>query len=261
MAEQSVVNKKLLLLSLVLGVVAVILFIVYDSLKEERLRGPTVRVLKWTRNLGPDEEIRPGDVADVEISVRDMEAIQGVVRWSERHLVAEGSHVNRRVSKGDYIRYGQIIEIDTSLPSSAVRVGWRGIPLQVDPYKSPGNMLSIGDRVDVMGMVSIRGKPPRNHILIQNLRVLAIGGESENPQEQIGSAQARRYNPRRRVYRSVMVEVTEEVAVQLGDLLPRVQGKPWLLIRNPTDRKAKFDNKLNPDVLEVLSQPLPDTMY
>ena len=253
-------SKNLLIVSLLVGVVAVILFFVYDSLKEKSLRGTPIRVLKWTRDLDPGDEIIEADIGDVEVNVQEMKAVEDVVKLSERNLVPEGAHVNRKVSKNEFVRYNQIIEMRSATPSKGISVGMRAVTLSVDPYHTPGDLLRFNDRVDVIGLVSLRGKPAKAFVLIENLRILAVGGRSQSPDEEFGPARGRRYDPGMRTYRSISVEVKPEVAVQLADLMPRLRGKLWLVVRNPTDTQADFDNRLNPAVEQVLSQPLPDMM-
>ncbi len=260
MAEGQTNSKKLLMVALLLGVAAVILFYVYDSVREKRLRGSPVRVLKWARDMDPGEEITEADISDVEVNVRETEAVKDVVPLHERHLIHEGSHVNRRVNKGEFVRYNQIIGLRQAMPSTGITAGMRALTLSVDPYVTPGDLLRFNDRVDVIGLVSLRGKPAQAMVLMENLRVLAVGGRSQSPDEQFGSASGTRYDPGMRSYRSITVEVRPDVAVQLADLLPRLQGKLWLVVRNPTDTQAKFENRLNPAAEPALSQPLPEPM-
>ena len=260
MPENGAGSKKLLVASLLVGVVAVVLFYVYDSIRTKSLRGRPIRVLKWTRPLDPGDEITAADITDTEVNVQEVEAVKDVVKQTERHLVPEGAHVNRKVSKGEFVRYNQIIEMQSATPSKGISEGMRAVTLSVDPYHTPGDLLRFNDRVDVIGLVSIRSKPAKAFVLMENLRILAVGGRSQSPDESLGSARGRRYDPGMRTYRSITVEVKPAVAVQLADLMPRLIGKLWLVVRNPTDTRAQFDNRLNPAVEEVLTQPLPDIM-
>lgn len=253
-------SRKLLMVSLLVGVVAVALFYVYDSIRTRTLRGRPVRVLKWTRDLSPGDEITEADITDMEVNVQEMEAVEDVIKYTQRHLVPEGAHVNRKVSKGEFVRYNQVVGMQRATPSKGISEGMRAVTLSVDPYHTPGDLLRYNDRVDVIGLVSLKGKPARAFTLIENLRVLAVGGRSQSPDEEFGPLRGGRYDPGMRTYRSITVEVQPDVAVQLADLLPRLRGKLWLVVRNPTDTRAEFDNKLNPKVEPALADQLPDVM-
>ncbi len=258
MAEEVVRSKKLLVVALIMGVAAVALFYLYTSYKEQRLRGDEVRVLKWARDIDRGEEITGADVVDVPLSKRALGQVEGVMQLDDRDsLIAPGTVVNRRVRKNDFVRFKDVLETLSGRPSENITTGMVAFTLAVDPYHTPGDLLRVNDRVDVIGLVSIRGKP-ETHMLIQNLRVLVIGGSSVNPDEQIGGGTGRRAVKSMRVYRSVTVEVSPEVAVQLAGLMPRIQGKLFLVVRKPTDTKARYDNKLNPEILPVLNEPLPE---
>ncbi len=268
MAENVVWNKKLLVVSLVVALAAVALFYVYDSLKQARLTGEMVEVLVWKRDLTPGEEIGRGDIGVTRIRREVLRDIQGVVTNApeDRALVKEHTRVSRYVNKNDFVRFTDVRGGGRSAPSVKIRKGMRAVTVPVDPYTAPGQMLSVDDRVDLIGMVSLKGKPAKAYLLIENLRVLAVGGQpGEATQRAPGGGNVQRYRPSRTVYRSVTVETIPEVAVQLANLLPRIQGKTWILVRNPADTQMLYPNPktrdhgaINPEVLPVLKQPLPE---
>ena len=63
-----------------------------------------------------------------------------------------------------------------------------------------------------------------------------------------------------RVYRTLAVEVQEETAVQLAELLPRIQGKIWVVLRNRKEPNKPTDGKINGKLLPVLDEPMPDSV-
>ena len=255
MAEEVVRSKKLLVTALIMGMTAVALFYLYTYVQEKRRLGDEVRVLKWARDIDRGEEIIGADVVDVPIRKQLLERLEGVMQLDDRDsLIAPGTRVNRRVRKHDFVRFKDVLETLSGRPSENITHGMVAITLAVDPYHTPGDLLRVNDRVDVIGLVSVRGRP-KAHTLIQNLRVLVIGGSSANPEAQ---GMGRRPMKSMRVYRAVTVEVYPDVAVQLADLMPRIQGKLFLTVRNPTDTRTQHDNKLNPEILPVLEQPLPE---
>jgi Flp pilus assembly protein CpaB len=167
-----------------------------------------------------------------------------------------GKHVSRSVERKNKVYYKDILERSGGTPADDITKGMRGLSLRVDPNYTPGNILRVGGRIDILGRVSPIGKPAKTYTLVRNLRVLGVGGHGEKTEESIGSKRRRGYNPGIRVYRSVTVEVSPELAEQMVDLLGRVQGKIWLTVRNPSDApKRKSETGINSEVLSVLSQP------
>ncbi|MCD4699170.1 MAG: Flp pilus assembly protein CpaB [Phycisphaerae bacterium] len=257
MAETVVWNKKLLVASLILAGFAVAMFYLYDSSQKKKLSGETVQVLQWKRSLTAGEEIGDEDIGPM-TSSSSPKNLKGVITWENKSIVLGGRRVNRSVSRGDRVYYNDIVGASAKTPADDITQGMRGFTLKVDPNYTPGDMLRIGGRVDVMGMVRLKGKPAKTYTLVQNLRVLAIGGKARKPEESLGSKRGREYSSGIRVYRSVTVEVPPELAEQLVDLMPRIMGKVWLTVRNPTDMPERGSyTGINPKVESVLSQPLP----
>jgi len=257
MAETVVWNKKLLIVAVVLGALAVVVYYAHDWSLRKRLRGETVRVLKWNRDMASGEEIAEADFSVVEVSTSLMNRLEGVVKESDMTFLT-GAHLNRNVRKGDFVRYRDVLESQSRLPDQDITPGMRAFTIPVDPNYSPGEMLRVGGRVDLIGVVSLKNKPPRAYTLVKNLRVLAVGGVSEKPQSISISGTAKRYRTSRRVYRSITVEVPPQLAEKLTDLLLRIRGKVWVVVRNPTESLKPTDFKgINPQLEPILSQPLP----
>ncbi|MCK4624086.1 MAG: Flp pilus assembly protein CpaB [Phycisphaerae bacterium] len=254
MPETIVWNKKLLVVSLMLAVLAVAMFYLYISAQEKKLRGDTVEILQWSRSLNVGDKISAADTTVARANSATT-VLKGVLRKASKDEFI-GKHVSRNVSRGDKVYYKDILESSSGTPADKITPGMRGLSLRVDPNYTPGNILRVGGRIDILGRVSPRGKLAKTYTLVRNLRVLAVGGHGENTQESIGSKRRRKYNPGIRVYRSVTVEVSPELAEQLVDLLSRVQGKIWLTVRNPGDApKRKSETGINSEVLSVLSLP------
>ena len=254
MAETVVWNKKLLLISLLLGVVAVGLFYFYDSIQEKRIRGEIIEVLRWRQNMKAGDRIDSRSVEVLPISAGSA-SLDGVARKGDLATVVVNGTLVKNVEKNHFVFYTEILGHRGGRPSQKIAKRSRAVTLSVDPKYSVGALLSQGDRVDVLGVLSIGGKPPKTYTLIENLKVLGIGGRSKSPDEDFEAD----WKPTGvRVYRTVSVEVTPQVGEQLADLLARVRGRILLLVRNPEDTDAKFNERINPAVLPVLNTPLPD---
>ena len=257
MAETIVWNKKLLIVSLILGVLAVVVYYLHEWSLQKRLRGETVRVLKWNRDMAAGEEVVEADFSIVDVSSSIANQVEGLVKENDKAFLI-GAHLNRNVRKGDFVRYKDILESRVRTPDQDITLGMRALTIPIDPNYSPGEVIRVGSRVDLLGVVALKGKPPRAYTLVKNLRVLAVGGVSEKPQPLSVTGKARRYGATRRVYRSVTVEVKPELAEKLVDLLLRIRGKVWVVVRNPAEPLKPNDFKgINPEVEPILSQPLP----
>ena len=255
MAEQVVWNKKLLIVSLLMGVVAVALFYMYASVQKKRIRGEMIEVLKWRRDMKAGERIVEDDVEVMALSTKAAN-FEGFATADHLETIVIDGTLSESVTKGRFVLISAIIDPTVRRPSDAIGEGKVAFPLYVDPNYTPGEMLRQGDRVNLLGVVRVGGRS-QTHTLIGNLRVLEVGGRSTNPD--------RRYEENRgrpkgqRSIRKISVEVSSGVALELNDLLMRVQGQIRVVVRNRADRPdKKLDGKINPDLAEVLRQPAPE---
>lgn len=264
MPEEIVWNKKLLVISLLLGVVAAILFLVYDARMRKQLTGDTVEVLAWKRSLRAGAPIGMNDVDVHPVRKSLVENLKGLLlaRTQDTNLLRGESFVSRNVYKGDFVRWNDILGKGSASPSGSINKGMRAVTLRVDPNATPGDMLRVNDRVDVIGLLSIGGKPARAYTVLQNVRVLAVGGKSAPPDEQWRSgASGSRYQPSLRSYRSVTIEVSPETAEKLAELVPRIQDKIWVALRPPPrGPEAAADGRINPEIAPIFKQPLPEDL-
>ncbi|KPK85936.1 MAG: hypothetical protein AMJ81_02365 [Phycisphaerae bacterium SM23_33] len=261
MPEEIVWNKKLLVVSLILGVVAAGLFYAYSVRMQKKLTGDTVRVLAWKRDLGAGSLIAMKDIEFPTVRRRLAETIDGILldREDDIRLLKGQAYVSRNVYKGDFVRFNDIIGPSGQSPSAAINEGMRAVTLRVDPNTTPGDMLRVNDRVDVIGLVNVGAKGAKAYTILENVRVLAVGGQSEPPSEQWSKdITGRRYQPSLRAYRSVTVEVTRETAESLSELEPRILGNIRIALRRPPrGTEAGVSGTLNPELQAILKQPLP----
>jgi len=257
MAEQRVWNKKLLVVSFITAVVAVGLFYVYDSIQQRKITGDVVEVLKWRRDLRAGEEINPADIAVVKITRQAVQALEGVMRKEDmKGMVTDGAHVNRDVRRQGFVLFQDIIEIQGDRPSRGISTGKCAFTLPVDPSYVPGRLLRVGDRVNLLGEIALPNTQPKAYTLVKNLRVLAVGGEPTNPDTLVGSDVAKKHRPGARVYRSLTVEVNDQLAEVLIELLPRIIGRVYVTVRSPNDI-GQGQWTIDPVVAKALKIALP----
>lgn len=178
-------RQKLLLLGAVLfGLLAFVL--TYRQLEAEKRRimgdSETVVLIRITRNMVENEEIRETDVA--RYPVRRNREVRGVSReipWSEVSRV-----IGRRLETS--VTANQIL-LSTDLKpltrrqgfTGVIQSGWRAVSIPVDPVSSVNNLVQPGDNVDVIGTFrfpDVRGDSALDTItltILQDVKVLAVG--------------------------------------------------------------------------------------
>jgi len=264
MAEEVVWNKKLLVVSVLLGALSAILFYAHTIRMEKKLTGDVVAVMRWKRSLTAGEMInrdKDMDFPPIPRALADR-LDEVLLKQRDETLVTGGAHVLRDVRRGDFIRFPDILGSESASPSGNIKQGMRGVTLRVDPTNTPGAMLRVNDRVDIVGLISVSGKPVKSYVILANVRVLAVGGKPESPEQQFDRTGRRRQQPAMRSYRAVTVEVKPDTAVKLRELLPRVEGKIWVVLRAPATAgpTAEPGGEINPELKPVLQTPLPEDL-
>jgi len=265
MGETVVWNKKLLITSLVLGGVAMVMFYAYVKGRDRQVEARKVDVLRWRANRKHGQKVTKEDFDVVSTDPDTAEKLNLVRNTAVNVTMIIGWHLSRNVERDDFVRFSDMVENRPDVPSRRIKVqydkdlgGYRAFPLRVDPQRTPGDLLRVDDHIDLIGLISVGGKPARAHTLIENLRVLGVGGRSESPEEAWRSRGRAKSRQNLRVYRTLTVELRQRTAERMAELLPRVRGKIWLVVRHPDEQPGKNDGKINPALLPVLEEPLPD---
>ena len=221
-------------------------------------REPVIRVLKWKVSRKTGDLVTKEDIESVTMPVMTFKHVAGILKDDavNQGLVI-GSHLSRNVKRGDFIRHSDILENRPGVSRRIRRGDYRAFPLEVDASRIE-SLLRVDDRIDIIGLVSVSSKPARAYTLIENLRVLGVGGRSESPEDRLRHARRGRVAGNLRVYRTLTVEVHKRTAERLAELLPRVRGKIWVVLRHPKEPPGTNDGKINRELLPVLEEPLPD---
>lgn len=248
MAEeaQGIQNKRLLLVA---GVLAGVVVVIYNlHIREVRRvgRGEDVKVFSIKHNMDEGQEITLKDVDPLEIKARHAEALGNVVR-DKRALPAR---LRVSVEKNQYLQWNHIFMSEDNAPSKAIREGMTTFTLVVDPKQVPGKILSVGDRVNVMGKLALGGKPLRTYRIIEGLKVLAIAGDTftdaGNPGSKRGLAREGL-----RAYQSITVEISPDISERLADVISHVHDSVWVeVIRRHAPLPATA-GRLNPKYPEL----------
>jgi len=220
MAEKKtpVENKKLLLVALALGLLVVLIYNVHIDRVRKAGEGKQVYLLKARYDLKKGSKITAKNVERYAVSEKLVEGLTGlIVLDSEKALDQYANdRLNQDVQINSYLTHQSIQKGEEKSPSGRIKAGMVGCPLAIDPNLSPGEILRPGDYVNISGEFQFSGERRRYYGIIEGVRVLAVGGQSVEAE---GPTVA---NPGVtkgvRSYRTILVEVSPEVALKLADL-------------------------------------------
>jgi len=239
MAEQAppARNTTLLLIALLLGGVVVAIYLFNIRQVRRSSRGQTKYVLVFRRTIPAGDAIEEKDLEIRRIETQYADSLGDVVTGDTERLVdgyrpAKGSVLQQDVSRDQWLRWSHITGLSGKAPSHAIRKGREAFTLAIDPRTAPGTILSVDDRVVLIGKISVKGRPLKSYRILEGVRVLAIGGVAGHAQEKTRrrSSLTRRGQ---RSYRSLTLEVTQEIAEQLDAVLSHVQGSVRVTVLSP----------------------------
>jgi len=236
-------NWRLLLVACVLGLVVVLIYNVHISRLKSVGKGEQITVYKYTRDMEPDEKITLKGLEAANIPKDYAKGLGRLIRKGQRDYAAN-SEVNRHVGKGDWVLWGHITATDIDKPSGQLGSGMVAVTIGIDPHTSLGRILRVGDRVNVLGMLSVKGQKVQAYRIIKALKVLAIGGQGppDSP------AHSRRGASQRgvRTYRSITVEMKPEVSLQWANVRSYVRGIVSVELCSKRDRLPDDAGMIDP---------------
>lgn len=96
-----------------------------------------------------------------------------------------GLYVSSPLASGEPLVRNKLSE-DSLTGKIAGRVpkGYRAMAIEVDRAVKAGGLLEAGSFVDVLTVVSERGRPPVSKIILQNIKVLSVGVRKTDPEEE-----------------------------------------------------------------------------
>ncbi len=246
-------NLWLLLVSLGLGLIVVVIYNVHIYNVRREGRGKTVELLRVTRDIDPGEKLKEEDV-EIRVLPKQYEGSLGNVLHRDDLEGYLGDSVNRRIQKGDFLLYDHMTGTDVSKPSSQIRLGNVAITVPLDSKVVPGDILRTNDQVNILAMIGEKGAL-KTYRILRGVRVLAIGGEGIDPGRVMKS---NRVVKRLRTYRSITIELPEEVSIQLANVLTHVSGGCWVELRPIGERKevARINLELR-KLADAPAKPLP----
>ena len=241
MAENSpeVRNKGMLLVAFVLAALVVVIYNVQISRAREEARGETVLVLRLSRNIKRGEQLDIKKDVVVQEVRRDFQAGLGSVvvlnNEGEKSSV-DGAYVNRKVNKGEWLMWAHISHEAQERPSRIVSKRHLAYTLEVGAV--PGELLSIGDKVNLVGKILLKGKSLKSYRIIAGVTVLAVGGQGIRKTPLSGKRT--RIAPKgQRSYRSITIDIRPDVSLILNNVLSNVVGGVTVELLNPDETTGK----------------------
>jgi len=268
MAEQEVVwNKPLLLVAFLLGVLAAVLFIVYDHTMQRKLSGDVINVFQWRDDFPANRKVTLNDVTKIpmrRVFAKQMADRGGILNEGDSVLLlGDNVKLSRSVTRGEWVRSTDVLGGGDSNRGLNPRDGMRTVTLRVDPNTAPVG-LEVHARVDLYGLMNDPTKgASRSYTILQNVRVLAVGSRTEGDENAFRPTGSNYRGASGRSYRTVTVEVAPKTAQLMVEVLDRIRGgKVWVSIRPISDdpsledprRPAPGEGELTPEVLALLGR-------
>ena len=249
MAEETpkVQNKGLLLVAVALGIIVAVIYNAHITAVRNEGKGQVVRLLQMTTAKNAGEVIEEKDVTSVPIEKSNAERLGQVVTEDQKGFV-----INRRIA--DSVQQGQWLlwshltghERVTFEPTK----GHVMQSFEINP-KCSSPLLQPGNYVNILGRLSLAGKPPRYYRIIQGVRVLATGS---NIIEQPTDDPRDRARMSSRAYRGITIEIDPNVNLQLKNIFSRLPEIDIEVVPN------EMVLKMGPGVVGKINPQEPDLL-
>jgi Flp pilus assembly protein CpaB len=215
-------NWKLLVIALVLAVVAAIVYNIHINQIRETAKGNLVQRMVYKRDMQFGDKITLADIDHVDVDTRYIDRFGDLVKPDETDTII-GKPVNQKVTRDHWLQWSHFQDSATSSGARKIAPGMVAHTITVNPQMTPGDMLRVGDRVNVCAILPDVNKKVKPLTIIEGAKVLAVGGRtvSDHPIAGRGDEGAASY-------RSLTLELSEKVALKLVIVLTYRSGDPWV---------------------------------
>jgi len=233
MAEEApgIQNKGLLLVAIVLAAIVVGVYKWRMWAMESAREGDKVKVLRVRTNMDAGARLTEKDLYIVEVDAKELPNLGNIVTADKINSVKAYALVGP-VKKDQFLYWQNLLGGGEDY--SPIEPGMVGKTLTVDPKCTPGELLRVGAKVNVLGMLPRPEGGMASQRIIEGLKVLAIGGKMGRGTEMpTGKSAYGEYGIQ--TYQMITVMVTPEVSLQLDNIKTWVQGEFGLELANPTE--------------------------
>ena len=251
MAEETpgVQNKGMLIVSLVLAALLVVVYNLHVSAVRSESRGTYEKVIRVVRDIRAGETLNAADIEVIDMNSRIVKRLGNVVKASEQ-ATAVGMRVTQPVRRGELLMWAHLTGEQGGRPSATIRQGYQGVPLDIDPRWSPGGLLQQGDTVDVIGIISLQGKPPKAYVIVPSVQVCGIAGVPNTPERVTERGKVVSNSVARR-YRSITVEIRPDQVLPLMNVLTHVEGGVRVVVRRQGEKVPPNAGLVNPTLADL----------
>jgi len=252
MAEeiQGVRNMGLLVIAVVLGLVVVVVYnFQISNIKSAQSRNVEY-LLQYTVAKEAGSEIERDDLTAVPVPTQASEAFGSVVRRENKDEIV-GKKLRRNVQAGHYVLWGHAGGGLTAAPDDAIDGPNRaGVSVEIE-QPGPGVLLTPDGRVNLVGMFPTgRGGTTKAYTIIENVRVLSVGGGAPSAAEDM-PGMSNRPQPS---YRQINVELRPEVDLELQDVLTFAVGPVRLQVLNREEQDPNKGGVITDEVKSLVGQ-------
>jgi Flp pilus assembly protein CpaB len=254
MAEDSkgMQNTRQLIVALAIGAVVVVVYNVHIGQVRRAGQGERVRVLRVRGDLSPGYRLTRADIESTSIQKQDEVTLGDVVTDTRANReFALGTPLTDSVTKGEPLRWSHFSQGAGGRAIGKPNPGFVSFTFDMDSRYAPGDIVTPGDRVNVLGILPVGGAPPDTYRIIEFVRVLTIAGrgmkEEINPDEP-----ADRSAEGKARFRQVTIEVSPEVALPLNNIMTRMAPSAVRLeVLNPNEPEPRGAGQINPKLSDL----------
>ncbi|MFP4105975.1 MAG: hypothetical protein ACLFVU_07780 [Phycisphaerae bacterium] len=234
-------NLWLLLVAVGLGVIVMLVFILYTSQVQKAAKGEKIRLVRYRHQMDTGDEIRANDLEVVELNKDFEEGLKDAIILGPEDTTETFSKfkLRRDVKRNEWAIWSHFNVGEESLPSRRIKEGYVALPIELDPRRTPGEILRVGGRVNLVGLFSVDGRPVRAYRIIEGVRVQTVGGKGQEKISYSGGGDRWADSGGMRQYRSVGVEIRKEISLQLINVLSHKHGELWLEVCSENDRAER----------------------
>ena len=242
--SQTVKNKGLLVTAVVLGVLVVFVYNWHISSVRDAGIGEKVKMLVFNRTMEAGEKIEMSDLEVKPVETHFMESIGSNVIFGVTPKELEGEVLSQKVQRGRFLRWDDILGHGQKSPTHLLDEGTESFQISIQPRESPGQMLRVGDRIVLLGVLAPPGKKVSTYRIIEGVKVVSIGGMAASPTTGRNKPGERRYGSIMRSYRTIGIQVTPETATELNNVLTHLLRDLRIDVMAHKDKKKFVEKKI-----------------
>lgn len=233
MAEetQTTHNWRLLVVAVALGLMVMVIYNMHIAQVRREGQGETVELIVAAIDIDEGTVIKGEQVIPKTVPRKHLKMLPPrTAQWSEKQLIV-GAKALHSVRKGDLLTKDLVEWHPEDEPSTPLGQGMVSHTLTLDTEKTPGDILRVNSRVDVLAVMpsSTSRSSWTAARVIRGLRVITVG--DKGPADYKSRYPADRKRTRvTGTYRKITVELKPDVSLQLDNVLSHRVGDIWVQV-------------------------------